>query len=192
MCTLILGTRVEESALPRLLSILSPVVHSWSLFAQLIGVPSSQSTFIEAANPHPSSSYLFNCFSQSLEWWIANDHNPTYEAILAVLDPKRGQTTPLMNRDLAKQVKEFMAKEQGELLCIRATLTSYQGSLQSGDHCTWMHLHDLLIACCMAAKSCEAQCRRAQGCLVLVTPLLSSIMYSCLQDRILHITQLNL
>ena len=114
--TLILGTRVEESALPRLLGILSPVVHSWSLFAGLIGVPSSQITLIEAANPHPSPSSLYNCFGQSLEWWIANHHDPTYETILAVLDPKWGETTPLMNRDLAKQVKDFMAKERGELV----------------------------------------------------------------------------
>lgn len=115
---LFIGARVEESALPRLLRVLSPVVHSWSLFAKLIGVPSSQISSIEAENSHhtPCPSYLFNCFSQSLEWWVAHDRNPTYETILAVLDPKRGKPTSLMNGDLAEQVKEFMAKEQGELL----------------------------------------------------------------------------
>ena len=113
---LILGIRVEESALPRLLGVLSPVVHNWSLFAKLIGVPSAQIALIEAANPHPSPSSLYNCLDQSLQWWIANYPDPTYKIILAVLDPKRGETSPLMNRELAIQVKQFLAHEQGELL----------------------------------------------------------------------------
>ena len=103
---------MQKSALPKLLVILSPVVHNWSSFAGLIGVPSSQISVIEAANPR----YTVKCLSQSLDWWITNHCNPTYEAILAILDPKWGETTPLMNRDLAKEVKEFMTKEQGELL----------------------------------------------------------------------------
>ena len=81
-----------------------------------IGVPPHQVSLIEAANPRLNPSSLYNGLSQSLEWWVANHDDPTYEAILAVLDPKRGETTALMNRDLAKQVKKFMAKEQGELL----------------------------------------------------------------------------
>ena len=41
-----------------------------------------------------------------------NHHNSTYEAIIAILDPKRGQATPVMNRALARQVKQFIAKQQ--------------------------------------------------------------------------------
>ena len=108
---------MQKSALPKLLVILSPVVHNWSSFAGLIGVPSSQISVIEAANPR----HRVKCLSQSLDWWITNHCNPTYEAILAILDPKWGETTPLMNRDLAKEVKEFMTKEQGELLYKRYT-----------------------------------------------------------------------
>ena len=38
-------------ALPKFLNILSPVVHSWTVFARQIGVPSSQISLIRAANP---------------------------------------------------------------------------------------------------------------------------------------------
>ena len=133
--TLILGTHVQKSSLPRLLDILSPVVHNWSSFAKLIGVPFSQISSIEAANPRPS---LYNCFSQSLEWWVANHDDPTYEAILAVLDPKRGETTPLMNRDLAKEVKEFMANKQGEPLC-KSMVYTQVASLVSTAHANKQH-----------------------------------------------------
>ena len=117
LCALILGTCVQEESLPRLLNLLSPVVHNWELFAQQLGVPSSQISQIKASNPTTGPSYLYICFSQTLEWWITNDDNPTYEAIIAILDPKRGQITPLMNGTLASKVKKFMAKEQqSELL----------------------------------------------------------------------------
>ena len=107
-----LGTRVKEKALPKLVSLLSPVVHSWALFAIQIGVPIVQVSQIKAANPQSGPSDLYICFIQALEFWVNNHPNPTYEAIIAILDPKMGQTTPVMNRDLASQVKGFMAEEQ--------------------------------------------------------------------------------
>ena len=103
---------MKEKALPRLVSLLSPVVHSWASFAIQIGVPSVQVSQIRAANPQSGPSDLYICFTQALEWWVNNHHNPTYEAIIAVLDPEMGQTTPVMNRALASEVKRFMAKEQ--------------------------------------------------------------------------------
>ena len=105
---------MKETALPKLLNLLSPIVHSWTIFARQIGVPASQIFVIRAANPVPGPNYLYTCFTETLEWWVNNHHNPTYEAIIAILDPKRGQMTPVMNRDLARQVREFMAKQQGE------------------------------------------------------------------------------
>ena len=107
-----LGTRVEEKVLPKLVSLLSPVVHSWALFAMQIGVPLVQVSQIRAANPPSGPSDLYICFTQALEWWVNNHPNPTYEAIIAILDPEMGQTGPVMNRALASQVKRFMAKEQ--------------------------------------------------------------------------------
>ena len=52
---------------------------------------------------------------RAMDWWVANHSNPTYEVIIAVLDPESGQTTPVMNRTLSSQVKEFMVKEWGKL-----------------------------------------------------------------------------
>ena len=109
------GTRVKEEALPRLLSLLSPVVHSWRLFALQIGVPMVQIAQIQATNPPTNPTSLYMSLAQALEWWIANHHNSTYEVIISVLDPKLDETTPVMNRALAGQVRGFMAKEQGEL-----------------------------------------------------------------------------
>ena len=103
---------MKEKALPKLLNLLSPIVHSWALFARQIGMPSTQISLIRAANPVPGPNYLYTCFTKTLEWWVNNHHNPTYEAIIAILDPKRGQTTPVMNRILAEQVRKFMAKQQ--------------------------------------------------------------------------------
>ena len=113
--TYTLGTHVKEEALPELLNLLSPVVPSWALFAKQIGVPASLVSQIRAANPPTGPSCLYTCLSQALQWWVDNHDNPTYEAIIAILDPKRGQKTPIMNRALARQVEESMAKEkQGE------------------------------------------------------------------------------
>ena len=105
---------MKKEALPRLVNLLSPVVHSWKLFAEQIGVPTSQVSQIRALafNAPTGPSYLYTCLYQALMWWVANHHNPTYEAIIAVLDPEMGQTTPVMNRYLASEVKRFMAKEQ--------------------------------------------------------------------------------
>ena len=103
---------MKEEALPRLVNVLSPVVHTWEVFAVIIGVPSSQVSLIRAANPPTGPSHPYRCLSQALEWWVNNHDNPTYEAIIAVLDPEMGQTTPVMNRTLASEVKRFMAKEQ--------------------------------------------------------------------------------
>ena len=102
---------MKEGALPKLLTLLSPVVQSWDLFALQIGVPTVQISQIQAANHEMLSTSL----AQTLEWWIANHHDPTYEVIISALDPKLGETTPVMNRALASQVRELMAKEQGEL-----------------------------------------------------------------------------
>ena len=105
---------MKEETLPRLLNLLSPIVHNWRVFAQQIGVPPDQISRIQAVNPATDPSYLYASLSQVLQWWIANHHSPTYEVIINVLDPKSGETTPIMNRALAKQVREFMAKELGE------------------------------------------------------------------------------
>ena len=103
---------MKEKALPKLLNLLSPIVRSWTLFARQIGVPVSQISLIRKVNPVSGPRYLYTCFTETLEWWVNNHHNPTYEAIIAILDPKRGQTTPVMNRTLARQVRKFMAKQQ--------------------------------------------------------------------------------
>ena len=102
---------MKEEALPRLLNVLSPMAHRhrWAIFARQIGVPASQVSQIRAANP-PTGPYT--CLSQALEWWVNNHDNPKYETIIAVLDPEGRQTTPVMNRYLASQVKVFMAKQQ--------------------------------------------------------------------------------
>ena len=106
---------MKEETLPRLLNLLSPIVHNWGMFALQIGVPPNQISQIRAVNPAANSSYLYTCLSQVLQWWIANHPSPTYEVFINVLDPKLGETTPVMNRALANQVREFMAKEIGEL-----------------------------------------------------------------------------
>ena len=115
LIALTLGTLVKEEAIPRFVNVLSPMANNWDVFARQIGVPASQISLIRASNPptSPSDPYAcYTCLSQALEWWVNNHDNPTYEAIIAVLHPERGQTTPVMNRALAHQVKEFMAKQQ--------------------------------------------------------------------------------
>ena len=112
---LVLGTQVKKEALPKLLNLLSPVACSWDLFAQQIGVPLAQISQIKAANPQTGPSYLYTCFTQSLDWWKSNHDNPVYESIIDVLDPGIGKVTPTMNRALASEVREFMTKEQSEL-----------------------------------------------------------------------------
>ena len=97
-----------------LLSLLSPVVCSWDLFVQQIGVPPAQISQIKAGNPQTGPNYLYKCFTQALEWWIANHDNPVYERMIAVLDPGPGKVTPVMNRALAKELREFVAEQRGE------------------------------------------------------------------------------
>ena len=111
-----LGARVKKETLPRFLNLLSPVLHSWDLFVQQIGVPTDKISEINITNAHSGPNRLYMCFTQAMEWWVANHSNPTYEVIIAVLDPEMGQTTPVMNRTLAKEVKEFMTKEWSEFL----------------------------------------------------------------------------
>ena len=106
---------MRKKTVPTVLNLLSPVLHSWDLFAQQIGIPMDKISEIQVTNANSGPNWLFKCFSQAMYWWVANDSSPTYEAIIAVLDPEMGQTTPVMNRTLASQVKELMAKEQGEL-----------------------------------------------------------------------------
>ena len=105
---------MKKEALPKLLNLLSPVVHSWDLFAQQIGVPSTQISQIKEANPQTGPNYLYRCFTQALEWWVANHDNPVYESIINVLDPGIGKVTPAMNRALANELREFVAKQRGE------------------------------------------------------------------------------
>ena len=97
-----------------LLNLLSSVLHSWDLFVEQIGVPSTKVSEICTANIFtPALIGFSHALSMRWESWVANCH-PTYEAIIAVLDPKPGQTNPVMNRGLVCDVKEFIAKEQGE------------------------------------------------------------------------------
>ena len=105
---------MKEEALPRLVNILSPIVDTWAVFAIEIGVPWSQVSQITAANPPTQSglSTLYTCLFQALMWWVNNHRNPTYETIIAVLDPEGGQEATVMNGPLARQVKRFMADEQ--------------------------------------------------------------------------------
>ena len=119
------GTYVKKETLPRVVNLLSPVLHSWDLFVQQIGVPTDKVYEIRAANANSGPNWLYMCLTQAMEWWVINHCNPTYEVIIAVLDPEMGQTTPVMNRTLATQVKEFMAKEWSELLSIIAVISIF-------------------------------------------------------------------
>ena len=110
------GARVKKETLPRFLNLLSPILHSWDLFVHQIGIPSDKIFEIKVTNANSGPNWLYICFTQAMEWWVANHSSPTYEMIIAVLDPEMGQTTPVMNRTLASQVKEFMAKEWSEFL----------------------------------------------------------------------------
>ena len=105
---------MTEEALPGLLNLLSPVACSWDLFVQQIGVPPTQISQIRAANPQTGTNYLYKCFTQALEWWVANHDNPVHETMIEVLDPEIGKVTPVMNRALANKLREFMAKQRGE------------------------------------------------------------------------------
>jgi hypothetical protein len=118
-----LGVRVTEGALPSLLHLLSPVAHSWGLFAWQIGVPTAKISQIQAANPPTYHKSLYTSLTQALEWWTVHHHSPTYEVIISALDPKLGETTPVMNRALASQVREFMAKEQEKEFKLKKKLT---------------------------------------------------------------------
>ena len=105
---------MEKEALPKLLNLLSPVVHNWDLFVQQIGVPSDQISQIKAGYPQTGPSYLYRCFTQALEWWVANHDNPVYESMIDALDPGIGKVTPVMNRALARELREFTVKQRGE------------------------------------------------------------------------------
>ena len=102
---------MKKETLPRVLNLLFPVLHCWDTFVQQIGVPIHKVSEIKAANTNSGPSWLSKCFTQAMDWWVDNHSCPTYEVIIAVLDPEMGQTTPAMNRSLASQVKKFMAKE---------------------------------------------------------------------------------
>ena len=102
---------MTKQALPRLQNLLSSVVASWGLFAQQIGVPTDKTDQIKAANAQIGPNWLSTCFTEALEWWVDNHRGPTYEVILAVLDPKEGEMNPAMNRALARKVRDFMARE---------------------------------------------------------------------------------
>ena len=95
--------------------LLSPVACSWELFAQQIGVPVAQLSQIKVANPQTGPNYIYKCFTQVLEWWVANHENPVYETMIDALDPGPGNTSPVMNRALARELREFMAKQRGEV-----------------------------------------------------------------------------
>ena len=141
-CTLLLlGTRVKKEALPKLLILLSPVVCSWDLFAQLIGVPPTQISQIKAVNPKTGPRYLYTCFTQALEWWEANHGNPVYESMIGVLDPGVGKVTPVMNRALASELREFMAKQRGGSSTGCDRIIRYSDSSQGKkNHClVWEH-----------------------------------------------------
>ena len=107
------GTLVTKEALPKLQNLLNPILASWSLFAVQVGVPPDVVSQIETANARTSPNWLSMCLMQALQWWVANHRSPTYEAILAALDPKEGEMTPVMNRRLATKVREFMTGEKG-------------------------------------------------------------------------------
>ena len=108
---------MTKEVLTKFQNILIPVLHSWDLFAMQIGVSADKVSQIQAANARIGPNWLSTCLNEALEWWVANYSNPTYEVIIAVLDPEKGKMNPVMNRALAKEVKKFMAKEQGGL-CI--------------------------------------------------------------------------
>ena len=105
---------MKKEALPKLLDLLSPVAHLWDLFAQQIGVPPAQISQIKVANPQSGPDYLYKCLTQALEWWVANDGDPVYERMSDVLDPGIGKTTPVMNRALARELREFMGTQRGK------------------------------------------------------------------------------
>ena len=105
---------MKREALPELLNLLSPVAHSWDLFAQQIGVPAAQISQIKAENPQTGPNCLYRCFACALEWWETNHDNPVYERMIDVLDPGIGKVAPVMNRVLASELRGFMAKQQGE------------------------------------------------------------------------------
>ena len=105
---------MKNEALPQLLNLLSPVACSWDLFVQQIGVPPTQISLIKAASPQTCPNYLYRCFTQALEWWVANHDNPVYESMICALDPEFGQVNPVMNRALARELREFVAEQQGE------------------------------------------------------------------------------
>ena len=105
---------MKKEALPKLLNLLFPIVYIWDLFALQIGVPPPQISQIKAATPQTGPNYLNRCFTQALEWWQSNHDNPVYEIMIDVLDPGIGKVTTTMNRALANEVREFMAKERGE------------------------------------------------------------------------------
>ena len=109
------GTLVRKEVLTRLQNLLDPIVANWSLFAQQIGVPYTKITQIQTVNARIGPTWISTCLQQALEWWVENGRSPTYEAIIATLDPPGDEMTPVMNRRLAGRVREFMARERGEV-----------------------------------------------------------------------------
>ena len=106
---------MKREALPKLLTLLSPVACCWDVFAQQIGVPFTQISQIKAANPRTGPNCLYTCLTHALEWWVANHGNPVYESMIDVLDPGVGKVAPAMNRALASELREFMTQQRGVL-----------------------------------------------------------------------------
>ena len=106
---------MKREALPELLNLLSPVACNWDLFALQIGVPLTQIPQMKSANSRTGPPYLHTCLYLALEWWVANHDNPVYESMIDVLDPGPGKVTPVMNRALASELREFTAQQRGEL-----------------------------------------------------------------------------
>ena len=122
---LLVGTRVRKENIPKLLNLLSPVVDRWDLLVQQIGVPLDQTSQIKLENPQSGAGYLYRCFTQSLKWWVENHDSPVYESIIDVLDPGSDKMTPVMNKDLADELRKFVVTNQrGELLKSQYRLSS--------------------------------------------------------------------
>ena len=113
---LLVGTRVRKENFPELSNLLSPVMDCWDLLVQQIGVPLDQISQIKLENPQSGTGYLYRCFTQSLKWWVDNHDSPVYESIIDILDPGSGKITPVMNKVLAGELKQFVTNQRGELL----------------------------------------------------------------------------
>ena len=113
---------MEKEALTELQDVLLPaLLDSWDSFGQQIGVPADVISQIRRKIIPIRPKWLYKLlglfrsfpasrnevgFKETLEWWVTNHHNPTYEAIIAVL---RNKTL------LSSRVKELLVKKQGKV-----------------------------------------------------------------------------